>query len=414
MKAIPAAHSAMRTDRTGKRFLTQCRLQYSLRSMLLGTALAAAAIGSVSRRAREQEAAVRLVRAEGGEVHYDFQERPAGSFDLQCSPSVPRFFSQALGVDYWADVVHVGIGDLSDDPQKSFSKAAIRSFSAFPRIKYLSLFHASLDDGDMSVVSRLGALEMLWIGDGSKLTDEGAARLKQLRRLKHLLISDSRVSLGHGAAEAIASLKSLELLGLSNARVTSATFAKLRPIPNLSILYLDGNRGIDDDAMRVVEEMTLLEKLTLGNTSVSSKGIAGLQHLRKLRLLDLSGNSRIDNDALAHLGKITSLEWLDLHGTGISSAVAESLTALVNLSDLDLSENPRIDERVLAPLAALPRLRRLYLRGTAIGNGRMTKREAVECFRAFTTLLFLDLSGTGADTDSIQAVLPNCAVIGPD
>lgn len=317
------------------------RLQFSLRTLML-MAVIAAICASMVRRAREQQAAVRLIRAYGGSVAYDFQERPAGSglFDRDACPDMPASLVEALGEDMLGDIILAEIDrDTSGQASRSLQSTSLDSvalrLTAFTKLRYLFFWGnvkpsdqtlevigglANLEavaivdaravtNGGISHLARLQKLSVVAI-DGASITDEslqtlarchslrdiyltrcritdrGISHLRGMHALKRLRLSGTEVEMGQEAVSSLGTLQSLEELDLSSARVTSRAFQCLAPLPNLRVLNLSNNASFTDDGMVAVGRLTNLEELRIDGTGVTADGMQSLWRLKKLRIVE--------------------------------------------------------------------------------------------------------------------------------
>jgi hypothetical protein len=74
-------------------------------------------------------------------------------------------------------------------------------------------------------------------------------------------------------------MKRLEYLDLRQTKISSAGLVHLRPLSNLTHLYLSNNRRVDDAGLAHLEPLTRLVDLGLAHTKVTD---AGLKHLKPL------------------------------------------------------------------------------------------------------------------------------------
>ncbi len=135
--------------------------QFSLRSVLIQWAIAAVLFNWLAlhiRAARRQQAAVAAISAAGGIAIYDFEWDPWGDH-------APKFLRQALGHDFFQDVVYVRLNTPAANDE------------LMARIRYL--------DG-------LGALVL----NGTPVTDAGLAHLKSLKGLGVIELAGTRVTTG--------------------------------------------------------------------------------------------------------------------------------------------------------------------------------------------------------------------------
>ncbi len=95
--------------------MTPPRFQFNLRTLLILATVCAALFALMARwsyNARQQRVAVEAIWATEGLVTYDFEENHSG---ITSPPYWPKWLVDALGVDYFANVVEVELRSLDID-----------------------------------------------------------------------------------------------------------------------------------------------------------------------------------------------------------------------------------------------------------------------------------------------------------
>jgi hypothetical protein len=324
-----------------------CRPQFGLRALLLATTVAAIC-AMVLRRAREQQAAVRLIRDYGGSVAYDFQERPPGSgnFDRDACADLPAWLVKSLGDDFLADVVLAEIErDTSSQvnrilPRNSPESVALR-LSAFPRLRYL-FFWGNIEATDrmLEVVGGLTDLEILDVDNAGAVTDGGVRHLTRLHKLWSFGVLNAP-SITDDSLRTLASLRSLQHIGVGGSHITDRGIMYLRGMPGLKTLRLSGSDvEMGDDAVSWLGTLTALEELDVSDARVTSRAFESLEPLPNLRVLNLSGNTGFGDDGMVALGRLTSLEELNLNGTNVTAKGMRHLAPLKKLRSLKPEKRP--------------------------------------------------------------------------
>ena len=204
-----------------------------------------------------------------------------------------------------------------------------------------SLTIDSAVDADLSGISKLTALEELYIKNNRLNEDELAA---------------------------IGALVSLKELTLSNCGISS--IAALDELTNLTYLDLSGNtvRNISS-----LSAMTALQELRLANNATADLG--SLASLSGLTMLDISYNAVT---SLAPISGMTSLKTLDASHNQLTGA--EDIAKLTGLTVLRLANNSLIDVSGLAACTALTEL--------DISNNVLTDISSISALRNLLTLNF--------------------------
>jgi hypothetical protein len=182
--------------------------QFSLRTLLILTALiavAAASLGTRIERKRKERESVEAIRKFGSVLYESYQMEPAG-------PAWLRFL---LGDNFFSEVVSVALENWPDDARE-------------------------LGDAEMSNLKRFTYLRDLNIRD-CKVT---AAGMTQVKELSHLVWIDFQGSNINDAELAnLKGLVNLQDLNLQRTQVTAAGIDELRKaLPNCKIIYGDDPR----------------------------------------------------------------------------------------------------------------------------------------------------------------------------
>ena len=102
------------------------------------------------------------------------------------------------------------------------------------------------------------------------------------------------------------------------ARAETGTLARLRRLPDLVFLCLDG-QSLDSAAWREVFAMQQLYELQVSYCELSDRDLAGIERLTELGSLDLSG-TEIGDGAIERLSRLAALTDLNLENTNVTEA----------------------------------------------------------------------------------------------
>lgn len=166
-------------------------------------------------------------------------------------------------------------------PGKSFSGAGLMALAALPNLERLTIAgSAEFGDDGLAAVAQIPHLKEFrtWHVGASA---EGIRKLKALKDLKSLTIgqrlaSKPPVMLSDDTVTAVAEMPSLEMLSLQEARLTLPALGKLKQLPNLKRLTLD---GIDIPEAQIAELRQQLPKTEIKWTApndAAKKRIDGL------------------------------------------------------------------------------------------------------------------------------------------
>jgi len=402
-------------------------LQYSLRSLLIFTAICAVGAGWLARRIeqkrREREAADSLEKR-GAQVVYDYQ-----SIYPDAEPYGPAWLRGLLGENFFS-----GVREVTFRYRDSrLYDADLKDVGMLTSLESLDTWgQPEIGDAALSNLKRLTTLRELSL-NGAHITNAGLENLSGMNRLRVLCLDETPV--GDEGMSCLAGLTQLENLSLANTKVGDLGMRRLIRLVNLRSLCLSSNE-ISNDGLVALESMPRLETLCLDDwkekskvTDVGLKHLTGLTELKTLSLKDLN----ITDAGMTHLSGLTRLEYLDLRNTSVGDAGIERVRSLIHLKSLFLNwhctneclerigsfqqlevlelegpiaESPMTDEGV-AHLRMLPRLRSLTLWGPSFTDA------AVRNIVALPKLAVLKLCATritNAGKSAIQRALPKCVV----
>jgi Leucine-rich repeat (LRR) protein len=130
------------------------------------------------------------------------------------------------------------------------------------------------------------------------MTDLDLESIASLRQLKSLDLGGIRITdLG---VSHLRKLTNLETLDLSGTRISSAGLHSLTALPHLRRLNLWNAKGIDDNAAPALAAMKQLAVLDLSDTAITGKTLETLANASQLRSIYLTG-TRVSAAAVARL-----------------------------------------------------------------------------------------------------------------
>jgi hypothetical protein len=264
----------------------------SLRTAAIAFTALALAMGWYSNRAWQQRRAVEVIRGKGGRIHYAHNDpvfHPVPS-EVKTPP-----LAEYLGLDFVDSVTMVEyLGKKFNDDDLALldhlpevhwlriydtavTGAGFGHVSARRNIDTLLVHLTSLEDSALAEIGRMPQLTTLHITEGSKITDEGVARLATLRRLESLSLSQCAIS--NAGLAALDPPETLQSISLEDTRIGDAGVALLERLPHLERISLVGS-PVSDVALAHLRRMPGLKSVMLGNTQVSNDGLRQLQAQR--------------------------------------------------------------------------------------------------------------------------------------
>ncbi|MEJ6951026.1 leucine-rich repeat domain-containing protein [Natronospora cellulosivora (SeqCode)] len=249
------------------------------------------------------------------------------------------------------------------------------------------------DIEDISNLADLGLnnLEVLNLSNNNISSLEGI----NLNSLKSLDLSDNGIETLDGINDKM--FDSLEILSLSNNKITNLTPLANANLRNLKKLYL-ANNGNEDDKIDLSDlkdaQLNSLEILDLSDNAIPQNNIDDLVNagIKNLKTLNFSGNSVANYSSLKQ--GFNNLRELDISNNGITNPRLND-EIVSNLEILDLSEN-QIDDQNLTnlPLASFSNLKVLNL--SSNGSDRLEIHYLFEN-ADFENLESLDLSNNNIE-----------------
>jgi hypothetical protein len=221
-----AADAPLETARPVKR-----RLQVSLRTFLLLTALVAAGLALVIVPAREQQRLVKVVENVHGSVMYDYQRTKEGRFEPTMESPWPAWMMVGVGRDAFHSVVLLSLHN------KAVTDETLKELSGLSSVELLHLGGTSITSEGLAALKAFPKLRVVTIHDDG-FNDESLRRLGDLPALEKLIIS-SVPGLTDAGLEHLAKLQNLKWLWFHRTQTTEAGVEKLRKsLPNCRIQFL--------------------------------------------------------------------------------------------------------------------------------------------------------------------------------
>jgi Leucine-rich repeat (LRR) protein len=207
----------------------------------------------------------------------------------------------------------------------------LRQLKNAPAVSELNLRYAELiTDQGVSALKNWKQIIRLNL-QGTKITDSALLQLSALTSLEALNIGSVQVT--DAGIEALASLVHLKELTLGGNKLTDAGLQPLRQMPGLTFLDLGGVQRTDSgpwsvsfgqSGLEAIATLRSLRRLRLSDTGINARGIEVLKRL-PLESLDLHDCNELKDDAIPILARIRTLHFLDLSGTKVSATEVTKL-----------------------------------------------------------------------------------------
>jgi hypothetical protein len=182
------------------------------------------------------------------------------------------------------------------------SDQALRIAAAFPRLKQLQLHNGQATDESMSSLAELQELERLFVWNATGVTDSGAKRFAQLKKLTRIHFSGSNI--GDGALQSLSTLPKLSEMSLQGNNFTDAGLAHLLNMRQLRSLSIGMSKGeITDAGLVHLAGLENLEELDLQQCAITDRGLVHLKQLTNLLRLNI-GPGNVTDKGVAELQKV--------------------------------------------------------------------------------------------------------------
>lgn len=220
--------------------------RFSLRTLLLLTAVVAAACGLIGRRVeqkrKELDAVANLVKLRC-EVHWNY-EFIDDELHRDATSNGPRWLRGILGDNF---------------------------FDKLQDVRFLPPC-ARIGDDDLAPLEDLPDLDNLYLG-GTQISDAGLQHIKGLTELRSLWLGHTQI---HDAGlKNLARMQQLSMLDLSGTNVTDAGIPSLVPLRRLRILSLNYTK-ITDIGLKRLALLNQLRELRFSDAHCSKSAISAL------------------------------------------------------------------------------------------------------------------------------------------
>src|SRR5262245_7269544 len=286
--------------------------------------------------------------------------------------------NEPLTADVVQRLIEQGVGAIKIGPK--VTAASLSRLAEIPTLRGIDFaWRSDLLDGDVTFLEAMTWLTGLSLSRGGHTTDLPGERLRPHQHLERINLQWTDT--GDAAIAALAGKPSLSRV-LVGARLTDAGAARLRDFPALlqpgardAFLALSSARSLTDEALAAIGSLNGVVALDLhmsafGSPHYTGRGIAHLRRMSSLAELNFHGALATDA-ALAEIAAIPSLRWLHCQDPVSGDEGFVALARCTTLEDLASRVCRQMTDRGFAAIAGLPRLQRLGLGGPRLSDAAM-------------------------------------------
>ncbi len=285
---------------------------------------------------------------------------------------------EPLTVDVVQRLIEQGVGAVKIG--REVSADSLGRLAEMPMLRGIDL--ASRDDlldGHVAFLEAMPWLTALSLSRCGRITDRAIERLRQHQHLERINLQGTDT--GDAAIAALAGKASLSRV-LVGARLTDAGAARLRDFPALAqpgaqdaFLAVSSARALTDEALDAIGSLDGVVALDLhmsvfGSPHYTARGVAQLRRMASLQELNFNGAFATD-DVLAEIARIPRLSGLHCQDPVSGDEGFVALGQCSSLEALSMRVCRRMTDRGFAAIAQLPRLQRLNVGGPRVSDAAM-------------------------------------------
>jgi hypothetical protein len=163
------------------------RKRVSVAALLISVLAVGVGMGWITRESRRQRDAVAAITRARGLVLYSWQVEADGPNGPPLQhPTIPRWFSENIGVDCFSQVTYVWFSTFESDDQ-------LCAVATFRKLQHVDVNGSMVSDAGLAYFSRLYRLRILNLA-GTNISDAGLRHLERLSYLEELNLQGTRVT----------------------------------------------------------------------------------------------------------------------------------------------------------------------------------------------------------------------------
>ncbi len=210
-----------------------------------------------------------------------------------------------------------GIVDLNLYYAEYVTDEGMAAIKGWRKLKRLNVHGAKFSDTTLEHISGITTLESLNIGSGM-VTDIGLERLTSLPNLKELTIGGNKLT--DAGLQALHQMHSLTYLDLGGRQGTDANVWAIRmsDVGLDAILSIKGLRDLRFECTSIGVGLEGAKFADVSYVSVTTGWLEKMKALPKLERLKLQGCDRLSDDSVRALAALPALRQVDLKGSAVT------------------------------------------------------------------------------------------------
>jgi hypothetical protein len=219
-----------------------------------------------------------------------------------------------------------GIVDLNLYYAELVTDEGMSAIKGWKKLKRLNVRGARISDTTLEHVANVQSLEALDVGS-ALVTDVGLERVAALPNLKELSIGGNEM--GDAGLQALRQMTGLRILDLNGAQGTDSNIwsVNMTEAGLDAVLSLKELRELRIGCTGIGVGVEGTRFATVSNMNVTARWIERMKALPKLEKLRLQGCGRVGDDSIAALSALPALVEVDLKGTGVTEKGVAMLRA---------------------------------------------------------------------------------------
>jgi len=206
---------------------------------------------------------------------------------------------------------------------------ALEHLAKLPNLQSLILRNTKVTGSGLSSLKACKKLDKLLLG-GESFQHDSMGTLAELSQIRTLELD---VAVPLRKLTGLKGLSNLELLDVSDSKISDNDLAKLPVLPHLLEIRFRAY-SISDNGITHLVRFPTLQRLDLTEAPITNAALSDIARMTSLERLNLRGCRMITDAGLAHLAKLPKISYLNLEQSGVTGDGLVHLTDVKSLKHL--------------------------------------------------------------------------------